>query len=76
MVSVETPPERPPPHKATLYCPDCDHSNRINGDWIIDVQADHVEYECPACGTTIASRPGKTALTAGSGGSLLLGNGD
>lgn len=48
--------ERQLPHKATLYCPNCTHESRINGDWIIHVHPTHLDYECPECGTTIESR--------------------
>lgn len=56
MVSINTNAEQPPPHKAMLYCPTCNHENRINGDWILHVYTDHLDYECPECGTTIESR--------------------
>jgi predicted RNA-binding Zn-ribbon protein involved in translation (DUF1610 family) len=63
-------PERQPPDKATLYCPDCDHESRINGDWIIQILAESLLYECPDCGAVIDSRRDQEALTEGSGGSL------
>lgn len=43
--------------KSTLYCPECDHANAIDGDWSLRVQDATVEYACPACGTTIVERP-------------------
>lgn len=61
--------ERQPSHKATLYCTDCDHASRINGDWIIQVHTDYLDYECPECGTTINSRQ-QADLTTQSGGML------
>lgn len=48
--------ERQPQGKATLYCPTCHHSNRINGDWILHVKTTHLDYECPECGEIIESR--------------------
>ena len=57
MVPVNYPAERQLPHKATLYCPQCMHASRINGDWIIEIHSNYLEYECPECGHTIESRP-------------------
>jgi hypothetical protein len=54
--------------KATLYCPECDHKSRINGDWTITVHADFTAYECPACETTIDTRRNRDAMIAGSSG--------
>lgn len=70
MVPSNTFSERQPSHKATLYCTNCNHSSRINGDWIIEVHTNRLDYECPECGTTIDSRRDGTALTAQSGGVL------
>jgi len=50
--------ERQPSHKATLYCPSCTHESRINGDWIIHVHPNCLDYECPECGEVIESRSG------------------
>lgn len=66
--------ERQPTRKSTLYCTTCDHANRINGDWIIRVGADRLEYECPECGSTIDTRRDRTELTARSGGALQFGD--
>jgi predicted RNA-binding Zn-ribbon protein involved in translation (DUF1610 family) len=63
-------PERQPPDKVTLFCPDCGHESRINGDWLIHVRADSLIYECPNCGTVIDSRRDRDVLTERSGGSL------
>lgn len=57
MVPANNHSERQPSHKATLYCPDCTHEGRINGDWIIHIHAAHLDYECPECGEKIQSRP-------------------
>jgi predicted RNA-binding Zn-ribbon protein involved in translation (DUF1610 family) len=62
--------ERQPADKATLYCPECGHESRINGDWIIHVLEDSLTYECPECETVINSRRNQDELTAGSRGSL------
>jgi predicted RNA-binding Zn-ribbon protein involved in translation (DUF1610 family) len=62
--------ERQPADKATLYCPECSHESRINGDWIIHVLTDSLTYECPNCETAIDSRQNQKELTAGSGGLL------
>ncbi|MFC4541806.1 hypothetical protein ACFO5R_07680 [Halosolutus amylolyticus] len=43
--------------KSTLYCPECDHANAIDGDWTRRVRTGTVEYACPVCGTPIARRP-------------------
>lgn len=68
--------ERQPSHKATLYCPTCKHGSRINGDWLIQVHADYLDYECPECGATIDSRPDGSDLTTRSNGSLQPRNAD
>jgi predicted RNA-binding Zn-ribbon protein involved in translation (DUF1610 family) len=68
--------ERQPSHKATLYCPNCDHASRINGDWLIHVHANHLDYECPECGTTINSRRDSADLTSRSDGAMECCNAD
>lgn len=70
MIPSNTFSERQPSHKASLYCTSCNHASRINGDWIINVHTDHLDYECPECGTTIDSRRDGEALTTQSGGLL------
>lgn len=70
MVSSNTPPERRPSHEARLCCADCDRASLINGDWIIEVHADRLDYECPECGTTIDSRRDGAALASQSSGVL------
>ncbi|WP_181692869.1 hypothetical protein [Natronomonas sp. LN261] len=76
MVSSKGIAERQPPHEATLYCTDCDHASRINGDWLIDVHMDHLDYECPECGATIDSRRNGPDLTTQSGGTLRFDDAD
>jgi predicted RNA-binding Zn-ribbon protein involved in translation (DUF1610 family) len=68
--------ERQPSHKASLYCINCNHASRINGDWIIEVHTDHLDYECPKCGTTIDSRHDGSALISQSSGVLRPGRAD
>ena len=55
--------ERHPSLTATLYCPRCTHEGRINGDWILHIRADALDYECPKCGATVDSRRVESALT-------------
>lgn len=62
--------ERQQPEKTTLYCPECGHESRINGDWVIHVLADSLIYECPNCGAVIDSRREQDVLTEESSGSL------
>lgn len=62
--------ERQPSHTATLYCPTCERGSRINGDWLVHVHADYLDYECPECGATIDSRPDGSDLKAWSNGAL------
>jgi len=47
--------ERQPSHKATLYCPNCTHESLVNGDWIIHIHSNHLDYECPECGDMLES---------------------
>jgi predicted RNA-binding Zn-ribbon protein involved in translation (DUF1610 family) len=70
MVPADDLSEPQPSRKATLYCTSCDHASRINGDWIIHVRANCLDYECPECGTTIDSRRDRRDLAAQSGGRL------
>jgi predicted RNA-binding Zn-ribbon protein involved in translation (DUF1610 family) len=77
-VNTETMPstERKPADKATLYCPECGHESRINGDWTIHVLVESTTYECPDCGTTINSHRNRDALITGSSGSLQFATED
>jgi predicted RNA-binding Zn-ribbon protein involved in translation (DUF1610 family) len=70
MTQVTSTPEPQPPDKATLYCPECGHESRINGDWLIHVLANSLTYECPRCGAVIDSRRDQRELAEASGGSL------
>lgn len=58
--------DRSLPEKGTLYCPNCDHESPIGGDWTVRMRNDCADYDCPACDTTIASRPGEGLPTDGS----------
>ena len=68
--------ERQPPDKATLYCPECGHGSRINGDWLIHVHAESLVYECPTCGAVVDTRHDQELLTERSGGSLQFAAGN
>jgi predicted RNA-binding Zn-ribbon protein involved in translation (DUF1610 family) len=68
--------ERQQSDKVTLYCPECGHESRINGDWLIHVLADSLIYECPDCGVVIDSRQDQEVLTERSGGSLHFAAGN
>ena len=48
------------PAKTTLFCPDCDHQSRVDGDWHVVTKARTVHYICPDCETEIAVRPTAT----------------
>ncbi|SIS01704.1 hypothetical protein [Natronorubrum thiooxidans] len=43
--------------KSTLFCWDCDHESPVEGDWDRRTTEQHLEYVCPVCETTIATRP-------------------
>ncbi|MFB6301813.1 MAG: hypothetical protein ABEH78_02960 [Haloferacaceae archaeon] len=49
----------PPPtwSKATLFCPDCSHRSRYDGDWTVVDAGDERRYLCPDCRTEITVRP-------------------
>jgi len=42
--------------KATLFCPECGHSGRYDGDWTRIRDRRDVRYLCPACHTEITVR--------------------
>lgn len=46
-----------PPPKATLICPDCDHTSAPDGDWQHQRRLTKTVYRCPDCGTAVVSRP-------------------
>ena len=43
--------------KVTLFCPACDHSSPIAGDWIVREEPDREVYECPDCEAIVTIRP-------------------
>lgn len=62
--------------KTMLYCPTCDYASRINGDWIIHINAESVDYECPNCETIIETRRDESELTTRHEGGLQFSNAD
>ena len=64
-MSVHAPstPEREPPPKGTLFCPDCGHESPARGDWIVRGAETESEstvagavLHCPVCEATVATR--------------------
>nr|WP_254531346.1 hypothetical protein [Natrinema gelatinilyticum] len=47
----------PTRRKATLFCWECDHTNPIDGDWVLQSRPTFVAYICPDCETTLGKRP-------------------
>lgn len=45
------------PPKGTLFCPECDHRSRFDGDWTVVGTAGTDRYLCPECGAEITRRP-------------------
>jgi len=52
--------------KATLFCPNCGHRSRYDGDWTRAESGDTVHYLCPDCHTEITTRPASSEPTTGS----------
>jgi hypothetical protein len=48
------------PPKATLFCPDCGHQSRYDGDWMVVECRGGTHYRCPDCHAQITTRPGHT----------------
>ncbi|WP_058996641.1 hypothetical protein [Haloarcula sp. CBA1127] len=48
------------PAKATLFCPDCGHQSRYDGDWAVVERRGSTHYRCPECHTQITTRPRHT----------------
>jgi len=42
--------------KAVLFCPECGHESRIDGDWTVHEDGAREVYECPDCGATVSDR--------------------
>lgn len=58
-------PSRPPvasdaPPKATLFCADCGHQSRYDGDWSVRDRRETTQVRCPECGHVVASRPARS----------------
>lgn len=49
--------EAAPQRKGVLFCPDCRHESRLEGDWIVREDDDRTVYECPVCDATVTTRP-------------------
>ncbi|QLH80088.1 hypothetical protein [Halosimplex pelagicum] len=56
-------PDRDPPPKATLFCPDCGHESPPTGDWTVrraetdsDLTSAGAVLRCPDCERTVATR--------------------
>jgi len=48
--------DREPPPKTTLFCPDCGHPSRYDGDWRVVESGSGARYLCPTCRTEITVR--------------------
>lgn len=48
------------PAKVTLFCPDCGHRSRYDGDWVTVERRGSIHYRCPECHTQITTRPRHT----------------
>ncbi|MFU1782088.1 hypothetical protein ACM16X_11960 [Haloarcula japonica] len=48
------------PSKATLFCPDCGHQGRYDGDWIVVERYGGAHYRCPDCHAELTVRPTHT----------------
>ena len=60
----KTPPDHPA--KAALFCPECGHQSRPDGDWTHIVSGNEVHYRCPDCRTEVTVRPrSSTGTTSG-----------
>ena len=51
--------------KSTLFCPECGHRSRYDGDWLRIEERGGVRYLCPDCHTEITVRSTERAETAG-----------
>lgn len=45
------------PPKGTLFCHECDHRSRYDGDWTLVATDGGTAHLCPECGATITVRP-------------------
>ncbi|MFC7028209.1 hypothetical protein ACFQJ5_12515 [Halomicroarcula sp. GCM10025324] len=51
-----TSPDRTALAKATLFCPDCGHRSRYDGDWLVVERTGTRALHCPECHTTVIAR--------------------
>lgn len=51
-----------PPAKATLFCQECGHAGRLDGDWLLREGPDDYHVVCPDCGTVVVAQPGLSLL--------------
>jgi hypothetical protein len=61
-MTTDTPAADSPP-KSTLFCPECGHSSRYDGDWTRARSGRTVHYICPDCHTEITTRPASAEPT-------------
>jgi predicted RNA-binding Zn-ribbon protein involved in translation (DUF1610 family) len=53
--------------KSTLFCPDCGHRSRFDGDWTLVETGRGIRYVCPECGRGITVRSPAGAEDGGAG---------
>lgn len=53
--------------KATLFCPECGHESRYDGDWLRVERSERVHYLCPDCETEITVRSAEATEDAAAG---------
>ncbi|WP_336338155.1 hypothetical protein [Haloarcula brevis] len=68
MPPTDTRAGRDVPPKATLFCPDCGHRSRYDGDWVVVERRNGTHYRCPDCHEQITTRTSR----AGGPSSRLL----
>lgn len=49
--------------KSTLFCPECGHHSRYDGDWTRARSGQTIHYLCPDCQTEITTRPASAEPT-------------
>jgi predicted RNA-binding Zn-ribbon protein involved in translation (DUF1610 family) len=49
-------PSLAPSHKSVLFCPDCGHESRVDGDWAVYSTLDGDVYRCPTCHERVTVR--------------------
>lgn len=54
---------RPPPtRKATLFCPACEHTAALDGDWRTVTENETTLLVCPRCEEVVDRRPGRARV--------------